>query len=93
MNTPQLTTRIVAILEIVLAALLAILCLGFTKQLLFPGENPPADQGGWAAFGLAIALPLLLAFATAGITLLYSFRGRWIFQLLPILGAAWLLKW
>ncbi len=91
MTAPQLATRIVAILEIVLAALLAAFCIGFAHTLMFPGANPPADQGGWAAFGLAVALPACLAFATAGITLLYSFRGRWAFQLLPILGVAWVL--
>lgn len=91
MIAAQLTSRILAILEIALAALLGVLCLGFAKQLLFPGESPPADQGGWAAFGLTLALPAFLAFGTAGITLLYSFRGRWAFQVLPLLGVAWVL--
>jgi hypothetical protein len=91
MTKPQLAVRAIALLEILLAALLAIMCIGFIKQLLFPGANPPADQGGWAAFGFALFLPNCLAFAIAGITLLYSFRGRWAFQLLPLLAVGWLL--
>ena len=91
MTAPQVAMRVVAVLEILIAALLAVLCAGFIFQLLLPGENPPADRGGWAAFGLALLTPLCLAFALAGVTLLKSFSGRWIFQMFPALAIAWVL--
>ena len=91
MTTSQLATRAIATLEIVLAVLMGVLCIGFVYQLSFPGVNPPQDRGGWAAFGFALLLPNFLAFAIAGITLLYSVRGRWAFQLLPLVAVAWVL--
>ena len=91
LTAPQVATRIVAILEIVIAAMLALMCAGFVYQLMFPGEHPPPDQGGWAALGLALITPICLAFALAGITLLKSVRGRWLLQLIPAAAVAWVL--
>ena len=91
LTAPQVATRIVAILEILVGVLLAVMCAGFIYQLSFPGENPPPDQGGWAAFGLALFTPVCLAFAIAGITLLKSVRGRWLIQLIPGAAIAWVL--
>jgi hypothetical protein len=93
MPARQQYARAIAIVELVIAVALAILCLILLKFMLFPA--PPTHWEGsgavWAAIGFSFIFPVFAAFAIAGVMLLKSTRGRWLVQILPLAAVAWLI--
>jgi hypothetical protein len=64
--------RVVAIIELVMAAVLTVLCGLFLKVMYFPAPATHWEGPGsaWAAIGFVAFVPAWAAFAVAGITLL-----------------------
>lgn len=94
METTQRATRVFAIVELVIAAFLAVLCIIYFIEIYFvlPADRHGLETKGWLTIGLVALSPLCVALAISGFTLLRPIPWRWGFQLLPLAVIAWLLS-